>query len=228
MAYVAPSTVTAGQTYTAAAHNIIVNDIIDLNTRYAIVTSSTRPGSPTEGMAIYETDTQKVLVYSGSAWIETHDLDLTGAASTALYDRLKRVAYVERTSNYASTSTSLSGATDLFSSDLTFTAEAADYLIIFNSGSYGISSTSGLVNDIYLTDGGNNSRRRIAAKQTNADRYFTPGIISTYITLTSGSQSFNIRSVVNDGAQSFTLGANNGSGNNDMPMFLAAYGPVMT
>ena len=35
MAYVAPSTVTTLQTYTSAAHNIIVNDIIDHETRIA-------------------------------------------------------------------------------------------------------------------------------------------------------------------------------------------------
>lgn len=33
MAYTAPSTVTAGQTYTATAHNVIVNDIIDHESR---------------------------------------------------------------------------------------------------------------------------------------------------------------------------------------------------
>lgn len=33
MTYVAPSTVVAGQTYGAAAHNVIVNDVIDLDTR---------------------------------------------------------------------------------------------------------------------------------------------------------------------------------------------------
>ncbi len=33
MPYVAPSTVVAGQTYGAAAHNVIVNDVIDLDTR---------------------------------------------------------------------------------------------------------------------------------------------------------------------------------------------------
>ena len=33
-----------------------------------ICTSSTRPASPYEGQAIYETDTDKVLVYNGTAW----------------------------------------------------------------------------------------------------------------------------------------------------------------
>ena len=33
-----------------------------------VCTSSTRPASPYEGQAIYETDTDKVLVYNGTAW----------------------------------------------------------------------------------------------------------------------------------------------------------------
>lgn len=32
-------------------------------------TSGTRPGTPVEGQYIYETDTDRTLVYSGSAWI---------------------------------------------------------------------------------------------------------------------------------------------------------------
>lgn len=38
MPYVAPSTVVAGQTYSAASHNVIVNDVIDLNTRVNTLT----------------------------------------------------------------------------------------------------------------------------------------------------------------------------------------------
>ena len=36
--------------------------------RPGVCTSSTRPASPFEGQVIYETDTDKVLVYNGSAW----------------------------------------------------------------------------------------------------------------------------------------------------------------
>jgi hypothetical protein len=35
-----------------------------------VCTSSTRPGSPTEGQVIYETDTDRVYVWNGTAWIE--------------------------------------------------------------------------------------------------------------------------------------------------------------
>lgn len=34
-----------------------------------VCTSSTRPASPYEGQVIYETDTDKVLVWTGSAWL---------------------------------------------------------------------------------------------------------------------------------------------------------------
>lgn len=45
----------------------------DVNTflmRQAVITctSSTRPSSPSEGMTIYETDTDAVAIYTGSAW----------------------------------------------------------------------------------------------------------------------------------------------------------------
>ena len=44
-----------------------------------IVTSGTRPASPFDGMQIYETDTRKMLVYNGSAWVEVFDIDNGGS-----------------------------------------------------------------------------------------------------------------------------------------------------
>jgi hypothetical protein len=46
-----------------------------------VCASTTRPSSPFEGQEIYETDTQKTLVYSGSAWVETSDLDYSPSAT---------------------------------------------------------------------------------------------------------------------------------------------------
>jgi hypothetical protein len=34
------------------------------------ITASTRPSSPTAGKVYYETDTNKVIIWSGSEWIE--------------------------------------------------------------------------------------------------------------------------------------------------------------
>lgn len=46
-----------------------------------VCASTTRPSSPFEGQEIYETDSQKTLVYSGSAWVETSDLDYSPSAT---------------------------------------------------------------------------------------------------------------------------------------------------
>lgn len=37
-------------------------------------TSSTRPSSPPEGMLVYETDTNRMSQYSGSTWVQAHNL----------------------------------------------------------------------------------------------------------------------------------------------------------
>ena len=49
-----------------------------------VCTSSTRPASPYEGQMIYETDTDKVLVWNGSAWYPNWNLPwgVVGFAST--------------------------------------------------------------------------------------------------------------------------------------------------
>jgi hypothetical protein len=65
---------------TGAAANpafILVEDItaasvapVPISNGLAVVQSSNRPGSPTEGLAIFEYDTDKVQIYDGSAWVE--------------------------------------------------------------------------------------------------------------------------------------------------------------
>jgi hypothetical protein len=35
-----------------------------------LITSSTRPASPAAGKVYFETDTNKIIVWDGSAWIE--------------------------------------------------------------------------------------------------------------------------------------------------------------
>ena len=54
-----------------------------------VCTSSTRPTSPFEGQVIYETDTDRTLVWSGSAWVGTGSLaglqiDGSGRVTTPL------------------------------------------------------------------------------------------------------------------------------------------------
>lgn len=47
-------------------------------------TSGTRPGSPNEGMTIFETDTDRLLIYSGSAWVRMGAISSTGRTGCVL------------------------------------------------------------------------------------------------------------------------------------------------
>ena len=52
-----------------------------------VCTSTTRPSVPYEGQLIYETDTDRVAAYNGSAWVYTHSsglVYLTGASFSAV------------------------------------------------------------------------------------------------------------------------------------------------
>ena len=87
-----------------------------------VCTSSTRPATPYEGQMIYETDTDKVLVYNGSAWYAnwnlpwgivalttnttsdstitgTEEVQITGSSFTAIANRYYKITYYEADGN---------------------------------------------------------------------------------------------------------------------------------
>jgi hypothetical protein len=65
MAWTNIPTFTVGQVLTAATMN---NMRVNATIGHTICTSSSRPAGVDTGTMIYETDTQRVLVYSGTAW----------------------------------------------------------------------------------------------------------------------------------------------------------------
>lgn len=60
----------SGEPFTVAAYNFGVTTL-DGAAGATVVTSSSRPGSPFSGQVIFETDTFKSFVWSGSAWVGT-------------------------------------------------------------------------------------------------------------------------------------------------------------
>jgi hypothetical protein len=112
---------------TFAAGDVLTSS--DVNTylmRQSLIvcTSATRPGTPSEGMAIYETDTDLVRVYNGTAWEvgfhvgawETYTPTIKNAYSgtdwvlgngtvTGRYQRIGRTVVVEVTITMGSTTT---------------------------------------------------------------------------------------------------------------------------
>ena len=76
MAYAVPSTVIVGDAVAAAGHNVIVNDIIDHETRIKTGVESyttvqkTALGTPATGTTVYDSTLAALQVYDGSAWVQ--------------------------------------------------------------------------------------------------------------------------------------------------------------
>lgn len=111
-------TFTAGQALTASQVNTYL-----AKQAVVVCTSTTRPASPPEGMVIYETDTDRLLVYTSSAtgwvppWNKPWGVVPATSGGTGGY------GYHRNTSNQSITATSSPG-TDLTGATVTFTAYA--------------------------------------------------------------------------------------------------------
>jgi len=81
-------------------------DTIDANLGTYVCTSGTRPGSPVQGQTIYETDTRREYVYSGSVWLPRHPLTAmktttkSATSSTTLSDDTELVLPVLASTRY--------------------------------------------------------------------------------------------------------------------------------
>jgi hypothetical protein len=78
-----------GQTLTASRMNEVRDN---LNVGHTVCTSTTRPSSPVEGTMIYETDTDKVLVWTGAAWVECMTSSTTALAAQMPVGSIVQVA----------------------------------------------------------------------------------------------------------------------------------------
>lgn len=76
-----------------------------------ICTSTTRPSTAAEGLMIYETDTNKVLVNSSAtstpSWVEVNDLDSSYGLNAGFYSSIKNVVMGTDSTQNIITSTSL-------------------------------------------------------------------------------------------------------------------------
>ena len=189
-----------------------------------VCASTTRPSTPFEGQEIYETDTQKTLVYTGSAWLEIGDLDNPGGLSDTVYNSVRRLGYQERVTSYTTSQTSFAAASDIFTTPITFTADGTSaYRLIFYCPQ---ADNLAAGRDIYLSMsvGGTETGRLnvfgVSSRNGNTclfDRLWTPS---------AGSKSINYRAYHGGGAT--LLNAGDGTGTNHPAMFMAVYGPALT
>lgn len=191
-----------------------------------IATSSSRPGTTFEGQMLYETDTNKVLVYNGSAWIEINDLDNPGYINDNLYARIRRLGFETRTSNYTASGTTHNNAANIFSSNITFTADGTSaYRAVFWSGRV---DTIGTTVDIFITfslDSAETGRLNLfdVGERMSVGYYF-----EHYFTPSAGSRTVNFRAYCPFAGSDPVINGGAGTGQSDYPMFMAVYGPGVT
>lgn len=124
-------TQTAGTSELLASDwNTYVRDNFDsIKFGHVVCTSSTRPTGIAEGTMIYETDTQKVLVYSGSSWIEINDLDSVGGVSAAVEPFLTRRIFTNESARDTAITSPVEGQEAYLTASTVATAAGGDTAI---------------------------------------------------------------------------------------------------
>lgn len=143
----------------------------------------------------------------------------------AVFASQKQLAYIARgtgsASNYSASTTSASTAADVFSSDITFTADGTStYWIEFYCALVEVGATAGSAVIVSLTDGGTNELQRIALVGQAGAR--ASAFVRTPYTPASGSRTLNVRAwnVASTGNLFF--------GSPYAPGYLSVYGPALT
>lgn len=190
-------------------------------TQPGVVTSTTRPATPYEGQVIYETDTNRVLVYDASAWVVISNL--TGGGSNY------RLGYQSRTTAYGPGS-SIANAGDVFTSDITWTADGTStYWIEFYCPFAYSGVAAGSTIELFLVDGSGNSlgRFHVLDQGDGTRRAYDSIFVKFPYTPASGSRSVNIRATYGTSSDA-ALSAGAGGAGVEMPMWMAVYGPALT
>jgi hypothetical protein len=171
------------KTFTAGAV-LTASDVNTYLAKQAVVvcTSTTRPTSPPEGMTIYETDTDKVLVYTTATtgWQPPWNMPWGWVASA--------------TSSTATTSIS-SSYSDLSSLTVTWTAVANRRYKV--TGYSDISSTAASIARLAITDSSNGIKAQ--AQQALAANDVAAQTVFELFTGTSGSTTRKLRGLVTAG-----------------------------
>jgi hypothetical protein len=189
-----------------------------------VSSASTRPASPFTGQCIFQTDTNQLLVWNGTAWVVIGNA--TGGGSNV------RLAYQTSTVTYAVNQTVLASASDIFSSDLTWVADGTStYWIEFYSplSGSGYTGTSAYTR-IYLVNGSGADLGTIALTEVNGvsgQRAYGSVNVKFPYTPSAGSTSINVRAIYVNGDNTGILYGGAGGAGNYVPMWCAVYGPAL-
>jgi hypothetical protein len=165
-----------------------------------ICTSTTRPSTAIEGMMIYETDTNKILVNSSAtstpSWVEVNDLDNAAGLRESTYNRARIYGQQFRSNDFTVNSTTVAASGNVFS-PLTWTADGTtSYKVEFWGYVYTDSGNASSAT-FYLVDGSANVITSpewfILGYVDNGQRMHAPCYAIAYVTPPAGSYTVNVR-----------------------------------
>lgn len=157
--------------------------------RPGVCTSSTRPASPFEGQVIYETDTDLVSVYNGSAWKSI------GRVTASTNGSILQVVQTVKTNTFDTTSTSFTDITGL-TATITPTASSSKVLILAQV------SGNMLNQEAYLRINGGNASTYIGDAAGSRTR--AASSVSTVAGLANRAVGFNLTYLDSPGTTSAT------------------------
>jgi hypothetical protein len=142
----------------------------------------------------------------------------------ALFDSVRRIDLKTRATNYTINQSALSSAGDVFSTDITFTADGTSSYVVemhFPAVDNGATGNQML---FHFTDGGNNSLfGAVASVFSGSGQVRASVFVRKYWTPTAGSQSLNVRAIFTGGAGTAFMDPVSFS-----DAHLALFGPVLT
>ena len=147
----------------------------------------------------------------------------------ALYGPVRRIAHIERTTTYTVSATTLAAAADVFSSDLTFTADGTSkYLIEFYCQRFVTGAADQFV-FVNLVDGSGTGLGSLAGVLNVSSTTYAPAFARVFYQPAAGSFSINVRATKSGGADGAIYGGSGGTGaTSAFPMYLSVYGPPLT
>jgi len=149
-----------------------------------------------------------------------------------LYGSIRRLGFQTRTTDYTINTATLASAADVFSSDITWTADGTSTYWIEGQVQGYTGDTAGQFVEVFLVNGAGTALNRaylIAYNMVTGQRLFGTGRFSIPYTPSAGSVSINVRAVYNAASNGAALQASAaGAGTTYSPMWLAVYGPNLT
>lgn len=185
-------------------------------------------GAVTAGTMIYNSTLGELQIYAGSVWVT-----LYSSSKPSAYNSVARIAYTQRTTNYTVSSTTVAGATDVFTGGgatgaaLTWTAAGSTaYRVEFYAPVVQTGATAGSYIVVNLVDGAGNDLGGLAETGYGSGQVVqVPNHVVYYYTPAAGSTTINVRAyrAVANG----TIACGVGGSGARIPMWLAVFGPPL-